>query len=63
MQLQDLHHLALIRMSSACRLEDLLPSGCRYLLMQRNSLSRYLTIRIGFIMVMSILNLSCYYSL
>jgi len=37
----------LIRMSFVCRLEDLLPSGCHYLLTQRNSLGRYQTIRIG----------------
>jgi hypothetical protein len=47
MQLQDSYHRALIRMSFACSLEDLLPSGCHYLLVQRNSLSRYLTLRIG----------------
>ena len=47
MQLQDSHHMDLIRMSFVCRLEDLLPSGCHYLLTQRNSLGRYLTIRIG----------------
>jgi hypothetical protein len=47
MQLQGSHHMDLIQMSFDCRLEDLLPSGCHYLLTQRNSLGRYLTIRIG----------------
>lgn len=47
MQLQDSYHQVLIWISFTCRLEDLLPSGCLYLLIQGNSLSRYLTIRIG----------------
>lgn len=46
MPFQDSCHQVLILISFTWILEDLLPSGCHYLIIQGNSLSRYLTILI-----------------